>query len=133
MIVLDASAAVDLLLRRGAVDEIAALVRDHDVATTELLCTEVLQVLRRYLGRGQLGEDRAKQAVADLQSLPIEPYPLFPMTEQIWALRGAITAYDAAYVALSETLEATLVTTDHRLARAAATRCAVADLSPRRR
>jgi predicted nucleic acid-binding protein len=35
---------------------------------------------------------------------------------RIWALRHNLTAYDAAYVALAEALQATLVTRDTRLA-----------------
>ena len=35
---------------------------------------------------------------------------------RIWSLRNALTAYDAAYVALAEALDAPLLTRDRRLA-----------------
>ncbi|MDZ4369964.1 MAG: hypothetical protein U1C74_00890 [Phenylobacterium sp.] len=40
------------------------------------------------------------------------------MAFHIWAHRSTLTAYDAAYVTLSELLDAPLVTTDAKLARA---------------
>ncbi len=36
----------------------------------------------------------------------------------MWELRANLTAYDAAYVVLGELLDASVVTTDARLARA---------------
>jgi predicted nucleic acid-binding protein len=44
---------------------------------------------------------------------------------RIWELRGNLTAYDAAYVALAEALEAPLVTRDERLAAAPGHRAVV--------
>ena len=40
------------------------------------------------------------------------------LAERMWELRANLTAYDAAYVALGELLDASVVTTDARLARA---------------
>jgi len=39
--------------------------------------------------------------------------------DRIWSLRANLTAYDAAYVALAESLPAPLITRDTRLAKAA--------------
>jgi len=50
--------------------------------------------------------------------MPIRRYPATRLLERIWRLRGALSAYDAAYVALAEALDAPLVTTDRRLAQA---------------
>jgi predicted nucleic acid-binding protein len=41
-----------------------------------------------------------------------------PFIERIWELRENVSAYDAAYVALAEALEAPMITTDGRLAQA---------------
>lgn len=49
--------------------------------------------------------------------LPLTRYPHAPFVGRAWALRENITAYDAAYVALAEALDAPLLTTDGRLAR----------------
>ena len=49
----------------------------------------------------------------------------FAMFDRIWELRDNLTAYDAAYVALAETIECPLVTADARISRAPGLRCAV--------
>ncbi|MBI2243964.1 MAG: type II toxin-antitoxin system VapC family toxin [Nocardioides sp.] len=43
----------------------------------------------------------------------------------MWELGENLTAYDAAYVALAERLNGTLVTTDRKLAPAGGPRCAI--------
>lgn len=60
--------------------------------------------------------------MTDLLDLPLERYPHDVLAPRIWRLRENFSAYDAAYVALAETLTdegAPLLTTDGRLARAA--------------
>lgn len=47
------------------------------------------------------------------------------MLPRIWELRNNLTAYDAAYVALAEALEAPLLTRDRRLAAAAGHRARI--------
>jgi predicted nucleic acid-binding protein len=44
----------------------------------------------------------------------------------MWDMRDNISTYDASYVALAEALDIPLMTTDHRLARAAGPYCQVA-------
>jgi len=46
-------------------------------------------------------------------------HPHYPLLNRIWNLRHNMTAYDAAYVALAETLQAPLLTRDAKLAPAA--------------
>ena len=53
-----------------------------------------------------------------LAELDLERYSHTPLLPRIWALRRNLTAYDAAYVALAEVLEATLLTSDRRFAAA---------------
>jgi len=72
-----------------------------------------------------ISPDRATQAVADLTVHPIERYPHLALVPRIWELRHNVTPYDAAYVALAEALDGTLVTADGRLARAVGPRCAI--------
>lgn len=125
MIVLDASAVVDLLLQRGSHARVASLLESHDAVSTELLIPEVLHALRRYERLDELSATRAATAVDDLADLPIDLYPTGPMTSLIWELRADITAYDATYVILATHLDGTLVTADQRLARTAQRHCAV--------
>ncbi len=83
-----------------------------------LLDLEVAQVLLRYCLAGDLEPARGREALEDLADLPVVRYPHDVMLERIWELRQSITAYDAAYLALAEALDAPLLTRDSRLASA---------------
>lgn len=119
MIVLDASAALELLLRTPVGIEIEArvLAPEESLHAPHLIDLEVLQVLRRYVLRENLAPDRAAEALNDLAGLPADRYPHEPFRERVWELRHNLTAYDAVYVALAEGLAAPLVTVDGPLAR----------------
>lgn len=83
-----------------------------------LLDVEVAQILRRFVRRGELAPDRARQALEDLASLPLERYSHEIVLSRVWMLQENLTAYDAVYVALAEVLGATLLTRDTRIPRA---------------
>jgi predicted nucleic acid-binding protein len=126
LIVVDASATVELLLRTKAGARLAERLLDGDEATVapHLLDVEVAQALRRAASR-DIGEGRASQALEDLADLPCQRFPHHVFLQRIWQLRASLSAYDAAYVALAEGVEATLITADRRLARAPGLRCKV--------
>jgi predicted nucleic acid-binding protein len=120
VIVLDASAAVDLLLDIG---EEAEWVRERLTAVDEmhaphLLDIEVGSALRRRLLLGEIDDGRGALALDHLAALPIVRYAHDPLTRRMWDLRGRVTFRDAAYVALAEALGLAVVTTDQRLGRA---------------
>lgn len=120
MIVLDASAAIELLLNTplGArVGERVARVGET-LHAPHLLDVEVLQVVRRLRAAGTLGEERATQVLGDLSELAVVLYPHRDLLGRAWELRDTVTAYDAMYVTLAEALDAALVTCDARLTRA---------------
>ncbi len=120
MIVADASALIDLLLNRaGAAATIEAIGERRAIQAPHLVETEVLHALRRWVTQGQLEARRAQAALEDLGDLPLVHHAHAPLRERVWSLRDRLTAYDATYVALAEALDATLVTADGRLARAA--------------
>ena len=87
------------------------------VAAPHLLDVEVLQVIRRFNRTKRLTAARSEQALADLGALAITRYGHELLRPAIWRLRNALTAYDAAYVALAEVLDAPVVTCDAKLAR----------------
>ncbi len=74
--------------------------------------------LRRLVRINEVTPNRARQALEDLAGLPLEGYSHDVLISRVWALRENLTAYDAAYVALAEILEATLLTCDGRIRRA---------------
>jgi predicted nucleic acid-binding protein len=65
---------------------------------------------------------RAEGALQDLVQLPVVRHAHEPLLERIWQLRANLTAYDAAYVALADSLGATLLTCDARLVQASPSR-----------
>lgn len=125
--VLDASVILEVLLRTPESDAIAdrILTGGTPLHAPHLLDLEVAQVLRRYVARGELTEPRGREALDLLAVFPLTRYPHEPLLRRIWALRESLTTYDASYVALAEALGVSLLTRDHRLARAAGIRARV--------
>ena len=118
MIVLDASAAIDWLLRTPPGERIDERIagRNETLHAPHLLDLEVAQVLRRLAREGVLSARRADDAVQDFSDLRVTRYPHFALLPRIWQLRHNLSAYDAAYVVLAEKLRSPLITRDARLA-----------------
>lgn len=102
-----------------SVTRIGAITSTHDFKPPELM--------------GRLPElaslvsaDQAAQAHTDLLDLAIELWPYDLLARRAWDLRANLSIYDAAYVALAEHTDTTLVTLDERIAGAPDTRCVVA-------
>lgn len=119
MIVLDASAALELLLQGPRAAAVAAQVFRPGVVLNapHLIDLEVAQVLRRLFRRGEIDGLRADQAFQDLEDLRLTRHPHQWLLPLIWALRDNTTAYDAAYLALADLLEVPLLTCDRALRR----------------
>ena len=120
MIVLDASAAVDWLLRTPAGGRVEQRIYagNDTLHTVHLLDVEFVQVLRRLVREGVLAPKRAAEAIEDLSALRITRYAPVLLLPRIWRLRQNLSAYDAAYVALAEELRAPLITRDRKIAAA---------------
>jgi predicted nucleic acid-binding protein len=120
LIVLDASAVLEVLLRSQVGLEIEKRIFSHreSLFAPHLLDLEVAQVVRRYCAFGEIDSERGKEAIEDLKNLPINRYQHDIFLNRVWELRHNMTAYDAVYVALAETLHAPLLTRDAHLASA---------------
>jgi predicted nucleic acid-binding protein len=120
LIVVDASAAVELLLatRLGVKLADRLLGDDETLHAPELLDLEVAQVLRRYERARALSAARAELALRDLADLRLERYPHRLLLPRAWEIRKNVSLYDGAYVALAELLDCPLVTCDGSLRRA---------------
>ena len=120
MIVLDASALVELVLGTPAGRTIATRIADPALAlhVPHLADVEVAQALRRYAKEGEVDAKAAAAALEDLRALDLQRHAHEPLLDRVWALRNNLSAYDAVYVALAEVLDTTVLTCDGRLARA---------------
>lgn len=118
ILVVDASAAVEYLLKTELGERVAALFDRQHLAAPEILDAEVLAVFRRELLRGSLSASRAEEAVVDLSSWDVERVGHRRLLMQAWALRNNVSAYDALYVSAARALNAGLVTADGPLSRA---------------
>ena len=90
-----------------------------------LLDIEVAQAVRRSTASGYIDPERGREALADLADFPLHRYPHAFLLQQVWDLRNNLSAYDAVYVALAQTLDAPLLTRDRRLAHAAGHRARI--------
>ena len=122
MIVLDASALVELILDTPTGQLVAARIADpaEGLHAPHLADIEVAQTLRRYVRDGDIDAETAVVALDDFRDLDLQRHAHEPLLERIWQLRQNLTAYDATYVALAEVLDGVLVTCDGPLSRAPA-------------
>ncbi len=127
LVVIDASvlaafyAADDL--RRSAVAE--RLSAGDALLAPAHLDAEVVSALRGMARVNRALDRRVPIALAHLAGFTIRRMPLAPLLERMWALRHNVTAYDAAYIALAERLDAVLLTCDARLANASGPTCTI--------
>jgi predicted nucleic acid-binding protein len=122
LIVVDASAVLEVLLQTPAARAVnrRLFASGETLHAPHLLDVEVAQVLRRYARSRALSPQRGTEALEDLADLPLSRYSHDMLLPRIWQLRHNVTAYDAAYIALAEALDATLITCDRKLAAAPA-------------
>jgi predicted nucleic acid-binding protein len=127
VIVVDASTLVEVLLRARDAQAIEDRLFENGqtLHAPHLIDVEVAHAIRRYAISGQIKGDRGRAAFAILAALPLNRYPHDFLLPRIWDLRNNLTAYDAVYIALAETLQVPLITRDRRLAGAAGHRARI--------
>ena len=117
MIVVDCSAIVDVLVGVPDAADVRDALRHEDLHAPALLDVELVSALRAMTRSGRLSVPRALDVLTDFEDLPVQRWiPGDVLRRRMFALRGTVSAYDAAYVALAESLECALVTRDARLA-----------------
>lgn len=121
LLVLDASVLVELVVageHRAGADVLLDLYERPDgpvLVSAAHGLIEATSAVRRIAQRGGLTADEGAQAVAWLGALNLVLDATAPRLRRIWALREQMSAYDAAYAAAGESLEAPLISTDRRL------------------
>jgi len=116
--VVDASVAVEYLLRTPLGLSIAETIEDARLAAPDLIDAEVVSGLRRAVHAGRLTDERAVMAIDALTQWPLRRIAGRALAPMAWPHHHNITAYDAFYVAAASALGAPLLTADGRLARA---------------
>jgi predicted nucleic acid-binding protein len=118
MIVLDASAVVELLIGGESAPVIKAHLGSHrEWIAPHLLDVEVVSALRNLAAGRKIDPTRCDQLLSDLAALPAERYPHTALLARIWELRHNFTPYDATYISLAEATGSVLYTCDEKLRR----------------
>ncbi len=126
-LVVDSGFVVAALVDSGPAGTWAdVLLGGEDLAAPHLMPVEVANILRRASWAGEISSDTASMAHADLLALRVELFAYEPFASRVWELRENVTAYDAWYVALAESLATTLATVDLKLSCAPGPRCSFA-------
>ena len=116
--VIDASVAVEYLLKTSLGLAVADIIDDASLVAPELMDAEALSVLRRAVLQQRLAEERAREAIDDLSHWPVDRISHKDLAPLAWAYFRNVSAYDAFYVAAAHARAVPLLTADGRLARA---------------
>jgi predicted nucleic acid-binding protein len=122
MIVVDASAALTALLNDGPARQILGGQRLH---APHLIDCELASALRRQVHANHVTADDGWNALDAWRRIGVTRYPVSGILQRIWELRDNVSAYDASYVAVAESLDCALVTADRRLSNAIGLLCTV--------
>lgn len=116
-LVLDASAAVDILASTRRRHAALRAMAGHELYAPQVIDLEVLSAVARLERAGTLDRARSERALADWQALPIERIDSHLLAGPAWALRQAVRLSDAFYLAAAAGLRLPLLTSDARLSR----------------
>lgn len=131
MIVLDTSAALSCLVSQTPDAALVARVAEaNSVHVPHLIDVEFVSALRGLVRGSKLTTDRATDAITDLTNLRLVRYPVTGLLSAMWSKRDALTAYDAAFVCLAETLGCPLITCDRQLAKGSPSPLTAVELFP---
>jgi predicted nucleic acid-binding protein len=115
MIVIDASAVLEILSRTTKGIELEDAVLERDLHAPHVIDLEVLNAVRRWERTGVIRPAEATEIFNAFLMFGITRHIHTPLVGRIWALRHNLTAYDAAYLALAQALDAELATMDRGL------------------
>lgn len=124
-LVIDCSAMVDALMGERGTQSVQAL-KGKQLHAPCLIDFELSSVVRRLVRTELLKASTSRDILEQWMTLDITRHPAEPLLLRMWEIRNDFGAYDAAYIALAEAIDAPLLTTDKRLARTATRYCAIA-------
>ncbi len=115
--VLDASVAVEYLLKTPLGLTVTEIIESASLIAPELMDAEVLSVLRREVLNGRLTEARALMAIEDLALWPVDRISHQSLVQIAWQYHQNVSAYDALYLSAARVHSLPLLTADSRLSR----------------
>lgn len=119
--VVDCSVIIRLLSNKPG-DDLLRQRLARTVHAPALIDAEISSVVRGLSITAKAGTrisaERAREMLADYAGLRIVRYPMQPLQARAFELRDNLTAYDAMYIALAESLGLPLLTDDGKLAAA---------------
>ncbi len=116
MIVVDASAFLELLLRTEVGVAVEERLSDEVAATPHLFDAEVFHRLVTFGKHGVLAAHEVESAVGDLRDAPITRVDHRPLLAQAHRMTKALSGDDALYAALAGLARGRLVTGDRSFA-----------------
>lgn len=119
MIVLDASALIDVLIDQPDKAWVLQHLAGEQVMAPAHQQAEVLSGIARLVRAGTLTPEAAREALGEAASLPQELVP--PTAGHLLRaldMQDQVRVLDALYIVVAQDHDATLITTDRRLARA---------------
>ena len=119
MIVLDSSAILDGYFLPECWQPLVSLIKTETILVPQHFMTECISGLRRIDRHQNLSDFEVETFGFFLGQLPIIVVPALALMTSVWAKRHNMTAYDASYVAIAQSEDATLITHDEKLATAA--------------
>ncbi|MDH6222876.1 type II toxin-antitoxin system VapC family toxin [Streptomyces pseudovenezuelae] len=127
MIVIDTSALVIFLTHHGVTGS-AVRKRLSEAVTAyapTLIDYEIESALLGMQRGGKLTEKQVTKAMADFTALLLDKHDTLALWERVRVLDANLSAYDAQYVALAESLGVPLVTCGARIKRSGAAKCTI--------
>lgn len=120
--VVDASVVVRWFMQQNLSKQAEYAFRQYDLTAPSLILAEIGNALWKYYRAGALGKEKLLEAFEGLETTYFSTAPLdgeFSRSAVAIAVKLSHPIYDCYYLALSELLEAPLITDDQKLARAA--------------
>lgn len=118
MLVVDASAMIELLIESDLSRRVADRIAERDVHVPAHFDAEVLSGLGRMFRAGMLTVNDVTERIQVLANSPFVRHPLTMLLEGAWSRRDNCRLADGLYVELSVDLAAPLLTANRSLARA---------------
>jgi predicted nucleic acid-binding protein len=121
IVVVDASALVELLLRTPTGFVVEHRLRTQRPRVPDIIDAEVSAALRRARRQGALADEQLQQALGLLLDWPAVRVPTRALVRRSRRWWGNVSVYDALYLAVADAEGAGVLTCDGRLSRAPGT------------